>query len=218
MRFIAYLTISVLSFSSVVLAKEPTNLAEAKNAIVRYHDSGEYERDIDKVIAEAMRYLKLSLEKGIPKGKKPAIVLDIDETALSNYQDMVKLNFGGTMDQIREAEMQGNDPVIAPTLKLYRFAQDNKVAVFFVTGRKEMERDVTEKNLQAAGYRGWAALILRDEAHAHDSAVAYKSAARRKIEADGYYIILNVGDQKSDITGTNTGKGFKLPGPFYMIK
>lgn len=219
MRLFIVATAALFFFAADnMLAKEPANLIEAKNAIIKYHDSGEYERDIEKTIADAMRYLKLSLEKGMPQGKKPAIVLDIDETALSNYDDMLKMNFGGTYEQIREAETKGTDPAIKPTLKLYRFAKDNKVAVFFITGRKETERDATIKNLEAVGYHGWEGLILRNGDHEHDSAVQYKSAMRAQIEKEGYHIILNIGDQKSDLTGTNTGKGFKLPGPFYFIK
>lgn len=219
MRLVACcFTLVCALLSGIVLAKEPPNLAEAKHAIVKYHDSGEYHRDIEKVIADAMRYLKLALEKGVPNGKKPAIVLDIDETALSNYNSMVKMSFGGSMDQIQAAYVEATDPVIAPTLKLYRFAKDNKVAVFFITGRREAERDATVKNLQDAGYRDWDGLAMRSGEHAHDAATVYKSAERGKIEAKGYQIILNVGDQKSDLTGTHTGKGFKLPGPFYFVK
>ena len=216
--FIVATGVLVAFVSGSMLAKEPANLVEAKNALIKYHDSGEYNRDIEKTIADAMRYLKLSLEKGMPNNKKPAIVLDIDETALSNYDDMLKMNFGGTYEQIREAADKGTDPAIQPTLKLYRFAKDNNVAVFFITGRREAERDATSKNLEAVGYHAWDGLILRGKDHENDSAVTYKSAARAQIEKDGYHIILNVGDQKSDLTGTNTGKGFKLPGPFYFIK
>ena len=219
MRFALSVLIFFTFFSgSVVLAKEPTNLTEAKNAVIKYHDSGDYERDIAKVIADAMRYLKLALEQGIPHGKKPAIVLDIDETALSNYPEMLKLNFGGTMAQILALGKDGDDPVILPTLHLYHFAKENKVAVFFVTGRREAERDATVKNLEAAGYHQWDGLILRNKMHEHDTAVAYKTAARASIEAKGYHIILSVGDQKSDLKGDHVGKGYKLPGPFYLIK
>lgn len=218
MRLLLLLSLLFVSTSEVVWAKEPANLAQAKNAIIAYHDSGEYERDIEKVIAESMRYLKLALQQGIPQGKKPAIVLDVDETALSNYDDMVKMNFGGTLQQIIEAENKGQDPAILPTLKLYRFAKENKVAVFFVTGRKENERQITESNLKAVGYDHWDGLVLRNNNAAHETALNYKIAARSKIVADGYHIILTLGDQKSDITGLHAGKGFKLPGPFYLIK
>jgi len=215
---VIYTLVFSLFSATVLVAKEPPNLAEAKASIIKYHDSGEYERDIEKVIADAMRYLKLCLEKGIPKGKKPAIILDVDETSLSNYADMLEMNFGGTNQQVQEAEMKGTDRGIKPTLKLYRFAKDNKVAVFFITGRKEVERTATIKNLQQVGYQGWDGLIMRDAEHDHDSAVLYKSAAREKIEKQGYNILLNVGDQQSDLKGPHSGKRFKLPGPFYLIK
>ena len=43
----------------------------------------------------------------------------------------------------------------------------------------------------------------------------YKSAARAKIEQQGYRIILNVGDQESDLAGGHATRAFKLPNPFY---
>jgi len=46
---------------------------------------------------------------------------------------------------------------------------------------------------------------------------AYKSAARADIEADGYRIVLNVGDQDSDLRGGHADKAYKLPNPFYFI-
>lgn len=50
------------------------------------------------------------------------------------------------------------------------------------------------------------------------TAVVYKSAERKKLEEEGYKIIGNIGDQWSDILGTNTGnRTFKLPDPMYYI-
>lgn len=199
------------------VAAEPTNLAQKKQELIRYHDSGAYNREISNVIAQSMRYLQLQLSHKNKSGKKPAIVLDIDETALSNYPNMVSLGFGGTLEQIREDENQGVDPVIAPTLKLYRFAKEHHVAVFFVTGRQEVERDATEKNLQQAGYYNWDGLYLRTAQFAKSPAMNYKTAIRKQIIAKGYDILLNIGDQKSDLAGGYARKGFKIPNPYYFI-
>lgn len=58
----------------------------------------------------------------------------------------------------------------------------------------------------------------RDSSFQGKTAVEYKSAQRKKIEASGYRIVGNIGDQWSDILGTNTGKRtFKLPDPLYYI-
>jgi len=46
----------------------------------------------------------------------------------------------------------------------------------------------------------------------------YKTAERTKVEAEGYTIIANVGDQMSDINGENSGCRFKVPNPFYFIR
>jgi len=48
-------------------------------------------------------------------------------------------------------------------------------------------------------------------------AADYKAAERAKIEAQGYTIIANVGDQPSDLAGGHALRGFLLPNPFYRI-
>ena len=48
--------------------------------------------------------------------------------------------------------------------------------------------------------------------------VVYKSNERKKLKKSGYIIIDNIGDQWSDILGTNVGnRTFKLPDPMYYI-
>jgi hypothetical protein len=48
--------------------------------------------------------------------------------------------------------------------------------------------------------------------------VDYKSGERKKVAAQGYKIILNVGDQMSDLNGDpQAEKSVKLPNPFYFI-
>lgn len=217
-KVLTYLLLLSLTLTSVIsFAKEPQNLAVLKQQVIRYHDSGEYEKDIANVTRQAMRYLKMRLDNPVPDAKKPAIILDIDETALSNYPSMFKLNFGGTLEEIRQAETQGNDDVIAPTLKLYQFAKAHHVAVFFITGRLESERDITVKNLKAVGYNDWDGLTLRSDEYKNAPASVYKSAIRKDLSQKGYDIMLNIGDQKSDLTGGYADKNFKLPNPYYFI-
>ncbi|EKD73183.1 MAG: acid phosphatase [uncultured bacterium] len=204
---------------NVGFAREPANLDVIKSSLMKYHDSGEYQKDQAKVIDQAMQYLKTQLEKEqrIKSGKKFAIVLDIDETSLSNYPDMVRMRFGGSLSQMIAAEDQGADPVIKPTLKLYRYAKANHVAVFFITGRTERERAATEKNLINAGFQHWDGLIMKPDGYQPKSAAFYKTDARSNIEKQGYTIVLNIGDQQSDLLGGYAEKTFKLPNPYYLI-
>lgn len=212
------LLMSILSIS-LCYGMEPKNLDLVKAKLIKYHDSGEYQIDQTKVIDQAMEYLKtrIASEKMTKHHKKLAIVLDIDETSLSNYPDMLKAGFGGTLDDIIKAENQGLDPVIQPTLNLYRYAKENHIAVFFVTGRTESARDATTHNLEDAGYKQWNELILKPENYHAKSAAPYKVNARKHIEGEGYIIVLNIGDQKSDLKGKHADKTFKLPNPYYLI-
>lgn len=205
--------ISFLCICGSVWANPPITLA-TKQAFIRYHDSGQYEKDIDRVIDQALCYLQ---HRQYPQGKIPALILDIDETALSNYPSLLKLNFGGSLEENIAAENLGIDPAITPTLKLYRYAKSHHIAVFFITGRTESQRAVTVKNLKAAGYDDWNGLFLRGKGQEKLSASLYKATLRKRLSQQGYLIILNIGDQLSDLRGDYSGQGFKLPNPYYFI-
>lgn len=218
MRKIAVSILLCLAFGPwLVFAKEPANLSLIKQNLKQYHDSGQYAQDLANTTQEAMRYLEMRAAKQDFNHKKPALVLDIDETSLSNYPDMLKYDFGGTETIITAEENQGDDPAIVSTLKLYRLAKEKHIAVFFVTGRQESAREATVKNLQCAGYTNWDGLFLRTKEFAHTSAILYKTAIRKQITDQGYDIILNIGDQKSDLTGGYADKGVKLVNPYYFI-
>jgi predicted secreted acid phosphatase len=148
-------------------------------------------------------------------GRKLAIVLDIDETSLSNYSAIKADNF--TFGPNSQAEAVNKIGVaIKPTLDLFNLAKSKGLAVFFITGRREAVRQPTTENLQAQGFSGWDGLILKPDASTQTT-VAYKSGARATIEQQGYRIIANVGDQYSDLAGGHEDKAFKLPNPFYFL-
>jgi predicted secreted acid phosphatase len=215
--FIACLaTIAILNIQ-ISYATEPKNLALVEKGLIQYHDSHQYEKDTAAVINQAMQYLKAIVAKNDPAQAKMALVLDIDETSLSNYQDMVTLNFGGTLADIIQAEDKGTDPVIAPTLALYNYAKAHHIAVFFITGRTEKSRIPTEKNLTQAGYKEWDGLTLKPDDYSNASAAPFKIAARKAIAEQGYKIVLNIGDQESDLKGGYADKTYKLPNPYYFI-
>jgi predicted secreted acid phosphatase len=92
------------------------------------------------------------------------------------------------------------------------------VAVFFITGRPESLRKPTERNLRAAGYDGWSALVMVPGNFPRlKSAADYKAPARKRIAEQGYTIVLNMGDQESDLAGGYAERTFKLPDPFYYV-
>jgi predicted secreted acid phosphatase len=110
----------------------------------------------------------------------------------------------------------GPSKPIKPVLTLARLARDRGVAVFFLTGRSERSRTVTEGNLRRAGYE-WTALILKPDDLTTTSAVDFKAPERKKLVDQGYTIIVNIGDQMSDLDGGFAERTYKLPNPFYFI-
>ena len=185
----------------------------------KYHDSGEYERDIAKVIQDAKKYLETRLQQNQAASKKIAIVSDIDETAISGYQHLVEQDFGGDYPAIMESLRKGDSAAIPETLDFYNFAKQHKVAVFFVCGRPKSMQAITEKNLTAAGYTAWNGLLLRSENYndTHKSVVPFKTQMRKQLEDEGYDVVISIGDQDSDLKGGYADKTFKLPNPFYYI-
>jgi len=83
----------------------------------------------------------------------------------------------------------------------------------------ESQRADTAANLVAEGYNHWEELYLRPEDHPKAQTVTeYKSGDRGKIVANGYRIVLNVGDQLSDLAGNpQADHSVKMPNPFYFI-
>lgn len=58
----------------------------------------------------------------------------------------------------------------------------------------------------------------RTKANKGQSAVIFKSGVRKQIEAEGYRIWGNVGDQWTDLQGESLGnRTFKLPNPMYFV-
>ena len=123
----------------------------------------------------------------------------------------------GTLERIHQDILSGDAPAIAPMLALYNDALKHGVSVFFVTGRKESDRDITITNLTNSGYHDWAGLALKSNDYNLPSAIPFKSQERAKIIKQGYTIIADIGDQYSDLKGGYTEKTFKLPNPYYFL-
>jgi predicted secreted acid phosphatase len=197
-------------------------LYDAQERIARYISSGQYDSEFAAVVARAQAYM----ETRARVLSKPAIVLDIDETSLSNWpayrvNGWSRITAGPCdLDRgpcgIRAWQGMAASKALAPTLALARRAEALGVAVLFITGRPPELRDATERNLRQEGYRP-AAVILLPEGATFQSAADFKAPERRKLAAQGYSIILTMGDQESDLRGGYAERTFKLPNPVYFL-
>ena len=200
-----------------------------------YHDSGQYESDLSTVDAQARSFMlkqakalrqkrkqscskKGAKKKGRSAAKckplKLALVLDIDETSLSNYQQLSLTDFANASVQLAVAAVAGSSPAIAPTLDLYQRARAAGISVFAITGRPAAIETQTRQNLNNAGYSDLSGIFFKPGS---DPVIPFKSGQRAALEGQGYRIVANVGDQESDLAGGHADRSFKLPNPFYFI-
>jgi acid phosphatase len=196
------------------------NLDKLKDELKQYHDCARecYTKDLDLQGDRAIAFLRHRAAHRRPD-EKLALVLDIDETTLSNYQRMVKAGFAWDKDANDVWVESAQAPAIPGTLRLFKEAQRLGVSVLFLTGRPESQRAATERNLRSQGFDNWEELILRQPAQQNLSALKYKSAVRAEKVAQGYRIVLNVGDQWSDLRSDPVAEySVKYPDPYYFLR
>lgn len=198
------------------------NLFDAQRTVERYIASGEYDRDFARVAEEARLYL----ERHAQTAARPAIVLDIDETSLSNWPAYKANGWGRVLNGpcdiergpcgLRAWQALAQSKALEPTLQLAKRAKELGVAVFFITGRPATLREATERNLREQGYE-WDEVILMPAGSTFASAVDFKAPERKKITERGYTILFSMGDQESDLKGGYADRVFKLPNPVYFL-
>ncbi|MEU7132337.1 HAD family acid phosphatase [Streptomyces sp. NPDC046261] len=155
-------------------------------------DYAVWQRDVKAVIDEATPYI--AERTASPQGRKQAIVLDIDNSSLET-------DFHWTAFPT---------PAIRSVLDLTRYAHARGAAVFFVTARPGILDSVTEWNLRQVGYPV-SGLYVRHLPDLFQDVGTYKTAKRAEIEARGYTIIANIGNNSTDLAGGHAERTFKLP-------
>jgi acid phosphatase len=202
-------------------AERIPNFETIKTQLKQYHECtckcGCYAKDLEHQADRAIAILRARATHRRPQ-EKLAMVLDIDETSLSNYTEMVKADFAFDSAVFNAWLDTAKAPAIPGTLRLYKEAQKLGVSVFFITGRSDTVRAATERNLREQGFDHWQQLYTRSAAQASQPMSVYKSGARAEVAAQDYRIVLNVGDQWSDDKGKPQAEFFvKYPDPYYFI-
>lgn len=197
-------------------------LYETQRRITEYIDSGRYDAEVARVVARASAWI----DERAAEVRKPAVVLDVDETALSNWR-AYRMNgwariANGPCDLekgpcgIHAWQAMAGGVAIGPTLRLVERARVLGVAVFFISGRPDTVRDVTERNLREQGF-SFDRVILLPSDKTFRSGVDFKAPERKRIADAGYTILLSMGDQQSDLDGGYAERTFKLPNPVYYL-
>jgi predicted secreted acid phosphatase len=210
-RDLAAVAASAKAYLAQRLTQQRTKAKKVKKCTVRYR-----RLRTKKIRGRVYRRVRSCKRRTVTPPRltgKPALVLDIDETALSNYSGLNSSNFSAS--GLVAPAVAGNSPAIGPTLDLYRYARSQGVSVFFVTGRPSAVSDPTASNLRNVGYsQGWEGLQFKP---GDIGTEAYKAGARAALQQRGYDVVVNMGDQESDLDGGHADRAFKLPNPFYFI-
>ena len=112
--------------SHVLIPQEPApNLGKLKLRLLAYHDctggQGCYQTDLDKQSDRAIAFLQH--RTATPKtGEKLALVLDIDETSISNWDIEKQDDFGYIGKDWNDWINEKKCPAIAGTLRLFNEA------------------------------------------------------------------------------------------------
>ncbi|XP_077228404.1 acid phosphatase 1-like [Tasmannia lanceolata] len=172
-----------------------------------------YRKDSKVVANEAVLYAESLKLRG---DGKDAWIFDIDETTLSNLPYYAHHGFGVEKYNstcFNEWVYLGKAPALPESLNLVH----KGFKIIFITGRSEAQRNITVTNLNNAGYCTYEKLILKGSSDVGTS-LMYKSRQRSNLVEEGYRILGNMGDQWSDILGSNIGnRTFKVPDPMYYI-
>ncbi|MEW1634938.1 HAD family acid phosphatase [Streptomyces sp. NPDC093801] len=171
-----------------------TASAPGGNAAILGIDYATWQRDVAAVVDAARPAIEQRIAAS-PAGEKPAIVLDIDNSSLET-----DFHWFWTFPT----------PAIEKVRALTQYANERGVAIFFVTARPGIVYSLTERNLKAVGYPV-TGLYVRDLPALFSQVSAYKTAKRAEIEARGYTIIANIGNNESDLVGGHAERTVKLP-------
>jgi predicted secreted acid phosphatase len=183
------------------------------SVITPYYDSGQWSSDIAAVVKKAKANLKKDLADD-RAAHTPALVLDIDETAVFNAPCLEPVDWD--LSGLAVCAVNG-DGAVTPVRSLYQYARKKHVKVVFITGRPQALAGTTTDELKRLGYSSGFQLVLKPATDTQDSVIPYKSAARATVERHGYTILANVGDQLSDLAGGHSVRRYKLPNPVYLI-
>ena len=216
MKFFLTLNLTLiltLFLSSCSEEKRPVNLSIAREEVKQYYESGKFDEELNKVIAEA----KQKFDK-TEFTDSSVVIFDVDETALNNYELAEQMGFGYVYELNKQWNAEMKAPAIPQVKELYDFLLSKGAKIIFLTGRNFYEYEVTYQNLVKEGYTVFDTLITQIGDETKMKAKDFKSGKRIWLTNQGYEIIGTVGDQWSDLEGEYHGIQVKIPNYLYLIE
>jgi hypothetical protein len=206
----------------------------------QFADDSYYAIEARGVAADGSRYLSTRHQRAAH-----AIVLDVDDTALANWNYEVASNWAYNPATNAQFVTEQRFPAVPGMVSLAKTAEREGYSIFYLTGRPTSQEQSTLGNLTADGvgvdagfpkpttlrggedglftkpdvtaYPDYLKKACADDPDGKCTTIHYKSATRKHIESLGYDIVANFGDQYSDLKGGYADRTFKLPNPNYFL-
>lgn len=148
------------------------------------------------------------------KGLKPAVVLDVDETALDNSPYQARLiRSGGEYNEAEWAAwcQEGKAKPMPGAVAFTRFAADHGIAVIFISNRAKDLNEATLENLRKAGFpvAGKESFLGLGTFVEGCEQAGSEKGCRRQLIAGKYRVLMQFGDQIGDFANVygNTAEG-----------
>lgn len=179
---------AVMALLALVMVLPTSGPVSAGVAAAELPSRAEWRQDVREATAGSVRFVRRRVAEREP-GERLALNLDIDNTSLATHYEPGR--------------------AVGPVLRTVRVAAANDVAILFNTARPRSKaaKDVLE--LRRAGYR--VDEICTRRPGSGQSVVEGKQACRRAFERDGYTIIANIGNRRTDFRGGHYERAFRLP-------
>jgi len=213
--------IRLILFLSIFLASAHISFGQSffflsdTAGVSEYYSTGGHDVELRGIIAPAIEHFK-----NINVNPNDAVVIDIDETALSNFEMFRASNYQWNEKLFTESITNESAPAIKPVLELYNILIQKNFKIFFITGRAYTESNYehTIGNLQKEGYTQIDTLIMHSKKFRGKTAQEYKSAVRAELTNAGYNLVGTIGDQWSDLGGGNSGYLVRVTNYLYYSK
>ncbi|HWE82545.1 MAG TPA: HAD family acid phosphatase [Gaiellaceae bacterium] len=175
----------------------------------------------------------------------PAIVLDVDDTTLATWNYEIASDWDFNVGTNTTAVLNQTFPAVPGMVAMVDQAKAEGYAIFFLTGRGASQHAATLGNLghdgigmdadypaptqinatedglftkpAVADYPAYLQTACAADPNGSCTTSDYKTATRAHIEAEGYDIVANFGDQFSDLVGGYADQTFKMPNPNYFL-
>jgi len=200
----AALMLLSLFCSQVASAQAPTKTTQSQSdteylegAVLWQQTSGERRALSYQAFALARMMLDRDLRMNHRNWRQRAIIVDLDETILDNSRNearIVKEGVPFTPDSFTAWVNRAECDAVPGAVGFLRYANSRRVRIFYVSNRKQIEREGTARNLKKLGFPNVndETLLLRPE-----SGEMIKEPRRVAVSAR-YRIVLLMGDDLND--------------------